>query len=147
MQPKRTRQNAVIELVRRHRIDSQQQLADELSSQGFMVSQSTLSRDIRELGLIKVGNAYAARPGPPRRNTEQTLRLILREFLTGTDSVEQMLVLKTTSGGADPVAQAIEAAGMAGIVGTIAGEDTIFVLCRSVGAVGELRERIKAFTE
>jgi len=147
MPAKRVRQNAILELVRRDRIDSQQQLASELARQGLHVSQSTLSRDIQELGLIKAGNAYAARPGPARRNADQTLRLVLREFLIDVDSVEHMLVLKTRAGSAATVADALEASRWAGIVGTIAGEDTIFVLCRSKGLVGELRERIRELSD
>lgn len=147
MPAKRVRQNAILEMVRLRRIDSQQQLAEELGRQGFVVSQSTLSRDIQELGLIKEGNAYAARPGAPRRNTDQTLRLVLREFLTGVDSVGTMIVLKTTTGSAPTVADALEAARWTGIVGTIAGDDTIFVLCRSTSLVGQLRERVQQLTE
>ena len=88
MPGKRARQDAILDLVRRGRIDSQQQLAGELAGRGLEVSQSTLSRDIRELGLVKAGNAYAVREGAPRHNAEQTLRLALREFLVDLDSVD-----------------------------------------------------------
>jgi transcriptional regulator of arginine metabolism len=147
MPAKRARQTAILALVRQHRIDSQQQLADELGRQGLDVSQSTLSRDIRELGLVKAGNAYIVRPGGPRRNADHTLRLVLREFLVDVDSVERMMVLKTTSGSANTVADALEGARWEGVAGTIAGEDTIFVLCRSLSVVADLRGRIRELTE
>ena len=143
---KRKRQDTILELVRRQRIDSQQQLADALERQGFQVSQSTLSRDIRELGLIKAGNVYTVRQGAPRHNADQTLRLVLREFLVETDSVAETLVLKTARGTAATVADALDDTRWEGIVGTIAGENTIFVLCRSAEVVHGLRERIRALT-
>jgi len=143
MAGKRARQNAILELVRHNRIESQEHLAEALGRQGFQGSQSTLSRDIRELGLIKVENAYATPPGVPRRSTDETLRRVLREFLTDVDSVEQILVLKTASGSTAVVADALDGARWAGIVGTIAGENTIFVLCRSAAIVEDLRERIR----
>lgn len=147
MPGKRARQNAILELVRQNRVDSQQQLAVELRVMGFEVSQSTLSRDIRELGLIKMGNAYAVRQGAPRRTSDQTLRLVMREFLVDVDSVDHIMVLKTTTGTAATVADALDGAQWAGIAGTLAGENTIFVLCRSAGAVAEIRRRIATLTE
>jgi transcriptional regulator of arginine metabolism len=143
----RARQDAILDLVRRGRIDSQQQLAGELAGRGLEVSQSTLSRDIRELGLVKAGNAYAVREGAPRHNAEQTLRLALREFLVDLDSVDQILVLKTASGTTAIVADALDGVGWPGIAGTLAGENTIFVLCRSARVVRDLRERIRHLKE
>jgi transcriptional regulator of arginine metabolism len=146
MPGKQTRQNAILELVRGNRIESQEQLQEALEARGVEVSQSTLSRDIRELGLVKVGSTYTVRQGAPRHNTEQTLRLVLREFLVDIDSVEQILVLKTASGSAATVTDALDNARWEGIVGTIAGENTIFVLCRSAAIVGELRKTIREMT-
>lgn len=146
MPARRDRQDAILDLVRNQRIDSQEELAEALVRRGFEVSQSTLSRDIRALGLIKTGNGYAVRQGAPRHNTEQTLRLVLREFLVEQDSVDQILVLKTARGTAATVADALDDARWDGIVGTIAGENTIFVLCRSVAMVEELRRKIRELT-
>lgn len=146
MPDKRARQNTILDLVRRTRIDSQENLAAALGRQGIEVSQSTLSRDIRELGLVKAGDAYIIRQGAPRHNSEQTLRLVLREFLVDIDDVDQILVLKTSPGSAATVADALDGARWTGIVGTIAGENTIFVLCRSETIVGNLRTRIRELT-
>lgn len=146
MASKRVRQNAILELVRRHRIESQEYLAQALQNQGFEVSQSTLSRDIRALGLVKIGDAYAVREDAPRHSTEQTLRLVLREFLVDTDGVDQFLVVKTARGTAATVADALDEARWPGVVGTIAGENTIFILCRSVAIVADLRKRIRDLT-
>jgi transcriptional regulator of arginine metabolism len=147
MPDKQVRHNAILELVRQSRIESQEHLQETLEKQGFEVSQSTLSRDIRELGLVKAGNAYTIRRDAPRHNTEQTLRLVLGEFLVDIDSVDQILVLKTTSGSAATVTDALDHARWEGVVGTIAGENTIFILCRSAVIVSELRQKIRELTQ
>jgi transcriptional regulator of arginine metabolism len=146
MASRHARQNAILELVRQNRIQSQEQLAEALERQGFEVSQSTLSRDIRALGLIKVGNAWTVRQGAPRHGTEETLRLVLREFLVDTDGVDQFLVIRTARGTAATLADALDEARWPGVVGTLAGENTIFVLCRSAVVVADLRERIRTLT-
>jgi transcriptional regulator of arginine metabolism len=141
MGSKRDRQNSILELVRRNRIESQQALAEALHRSGTEVSQATLSRDIQELALVKVGNAYVAGRPEARRTPEQTLRRILRNYVVGIDSVPPLLVLKTTAGSASTVADAIDNAGWTEIVGTIAGDDTIFVLCRSADDLKETLNR------
>ena len=141
MGSKRDRQNSILELVRRNRIESQQVLADALHRSGTEVSQATLSRDIQELGLVKVGNAYVVGRPEARRTPEQTLRRILRNYVVGIDSVPPLLVLKTTTGSASTVAAAMDNAGWTEIVGTIAGDDTIFILCRSADDLKETLNR------
>ena len=143
MGTKRDRQNSILEVVRQNRIESQQLLADELLRRGIEVSQATLSRDIQELGLIKAGNAYIVGRGEIRRTSEQAIRRVLRDYVVEVDSVAAMLVLKTESGTAATVADAIDVAGWVQIVGTIAGENTIFILCRSADAVAETLQRIE----
>ncbi len=142
MSIKRLRHNAIVELVKAGRVESQEGLARELHQMGMNVSQSTLSRDIRELGLAKSGDVYTLAPTPARRGSP-TLRRILDEFLLQVDGVHQTLVLKTGPGNAATVAQALDDAEWPEIVGTIAGEDTIFMLCRSKGDVRRLQERIR----
>ena len=143
MGTKRDRQNSILELVRQNRIESQQALATELGQRGYEVSQATLSRDIQELGLVKVGNAYVVAGGEVRRTSPQALRRILRDYLVDVDSVPPLLVLKTSTGNAGTVADAVDFAGWSRIVGTIAGDDTIFVLCRSADDVAAILARIE----
>lgn len=143
MATKRDRQNAILELVREIRIDSQQNLADALSRQGIEVSQATLSRDIQQLGLIKVGSVYRVGRTDARRTTQQALRRRLREYVIQVDSVEPLLVLKTETGSAPTVAEELDNANWLEIVGTIAGDDTVFVLCRSALDLHQIRERIE----
>ena len=141
MGSKRDRQNSILELVRQNRIESQHVLADTLHRNGVEVSQSTLSRDIQELGLVKAGNAYVAERPEARRTSEQVLRRVLRDYVLEVEGVTPLLVIKTESGTAATVADAIDGAGWAEVAGTIAGENTIFVLCRSAGDLEEVLNR------
>jgi len=142
---KRLRQSTILEIVGATAIDSQERMAEELSHRGIKISQSTLSRDIQELGLAKAGNVYISGISEVTRTTEHTLRLVLREFVSGIDNVEYFLILRTGPARAGTVADALDAGAWKEIAGTIAGDDTIFVLCRSVRGVNRVRERIEAF--
>jgi transcriptional regulator of arginine metabolism len=147
MSSKRTRQKTILELVRLGDIDSQQRLAEALNGRGFRVSQSTLSRDIQELGLVKAGNLYTAPRRGTRRSADRTLKLVLAEFVVDIDDVGQILVLKTARGSAAPVSEALDEVSWPDIAATLAGDDTIFVLCRSAGAVRRTRDRIEHLLE
>ena len=147
MSTKRLRQSTILEIVGSVEIDSQDSLAQELRNRGLKISQSTLSRDIQELGLAKAGNVYITNVPEVTRTTDHTLRLVLREFVAGIDSVEYFLILKTATGSAGSVAEALDARGWVEIAGTIAGDNTIFVLCRSARNVNRVRERIEEFLE
>jgi len=144
---KRLRQNTITEIVGTTQIDSHERLAQELRKRGIKVSQSTLSRDIKELGLAKAGNVYITGIPEVPRTSDHTLRLVLREFVAGIDTVEYFLILKTATGSASSVAEALDERGWGEIAGTIAGDNTIFMLCRSVGDVHRVRARIEEFLE
>ena len=144
---KRLRQNTITEIVGSIEIDSQERLAQELRNRGVQVSQSTLSRDIAELGLAKAGNVYIIGIQGVTRTSDHTLRLVLREFVAGIDTVEYFLILKTATGSASSVAEALDERGWGEIAGTVAGDNTIFVLCRSVRDVNRVRARIEEFLE
>ena len=145
MPGKRDRRNTILELVRRNAIDSQRSLAEELARRGIRVSQATLSRDIQELGLVKAGNRYVTGRGEIRRTTEQALRRVLRDYVVEVQSVAPLMVIKTGYGNASTVGEALDASGWPEIVGSIAGENTIFVLCRSAGDLRAMLERIQEF--
>jgi transcriptional regulator of arginine metabolism len=144
---KRLRQNTITKIVGSMEIDSQESLARELRNRGVQVSQSTLSRDIAELGLAKAGNVYITGIPEVPRTSDHTLRLVLREFVAAIDSVEYFLILKTATGSASSVAEALDERGWGEIAGTIAGDNTIFVLCRSVRAVNRVQARIQEFLQ
>src|SRR5437764_11626707 len=129
------RQSLVLELVDREPITSQEQLRERLDGRGIHVTQATLSRDIRDLGLVKrAGDGAYGRPGAAETATpgepESVLRRAVAEFLRRFESVQQLVVLRTDPGQAQPLAVALDRVRMADVVGTIGGDDTILVICR-----------------
>lgn len=129
------RQSLVLELVDREPITSQEQLRERLDGRGIHVTQATLSRDIRDLGLVKrsADGAYrrggaveSGTPGEP----QSVLRRAVAEFLRHFESVQQLVVLRTDPGQAQTLAVALDRVRMADVVGTIGGDDTILVICR-----------------
>jgi transcriptional regulator of arginine metabolism len=139
------RQSAILEIVDREAVTSQEQLRARLRSRGIDATQATLSRDIRDLGLIK-----RAADGAYRRagtelaavHPEEECRMAVDDYLRRYDVVDQLVVLKTDAGQAQPLAVAIDRAGLAEVVGTIAGDDTILVICRSAPDAAGLSKRL-----
>ena len=128
------RQGQVLEMVDREPITSQEQLRERLRGRGIEVTQATLSRDIRDLGLVKRASDGAyARPdgGDAVRPAGQTaLRKSVAGLLRRFDTVQQLVVLRTDSAQAQPLAEAIDRAHLSEVVGTISGDNTILVICR-----------------
>ena len=144
------RQAAILEIVDREAITSQEQLRERLRGlRGIEVTQATLSRDIRDLGLIKraADGAYrrAGAESPPAHDPQVECRTAVDDYLRRYDVVEQLVVLKTDTGQAQPLAVAIDRAGLAEIVGTIAGDDTILVICRSAPDAAGLSKRFEGW--
>ena len=141
------RQSVIVELVDSEAITSQEQLRTHLQSRGIEATQATLTRDIRDLGLIKraADGAYR-RPGfveaPNGNDTEAAFRRAVEEYLRHHESVDQLLVMKTDPGQAQPLAIAIDRAHLPEVVGTIAGDDTILVICRGSTHAGHLSRRL-----
>ena len=129
------RQSLVLDLVDHDAITSQEQLRERLVEKGIAVTQATLSRDIRDLGLVKraTDGAYR-RPGAADAAVpaEQpaALRRAVAEFLRRIEFVQQLVVIRTDPGQAQPLAIALDRARMPELVGTIAGDDTILVITR-----------------
>jgi transcriptional regulator of arginine metabolism len=132
---KTQRHAAILRIVRQETVGSQEQLRERLKAEGYNVTQATLSRDIRELGLAKVaapdgGSHYAAgAEGTP--GVRPHLEQLLPTMLVSAEGVGPLLVLKTTTGGAQALALALDGAGWTEIIGTIAGDDAILVITRS----------------
>jgi transcriptional regulator of arginine metabolism len=130
---KAQRQAAILELVRRDQIASQETLRQRLLERGFDVTQATLSRDIKELGLVKrAAGGYQAPGGEsrPAATAEATLRRTAREFLRSWEVVQNLIVLRTDPGRAQNLAVDIDRANLPEIAGTIGGDDTILVVTR-----------------
>lgn len=140
------RQAAILRIVRERRIESQDELREALAMEGFEVTQATLSRDIRELGLAKLsdpqGGAFYATPyeGGIRPGLQQ----VLPALLVSIDGVGPLLVLKTATASAGAVTAAIDEAGWPEIIGTIAGDDTVLVITRGDKARVAVADRLQA---
>jgi transcriptional regulator of arginine metabolism len=143
---KSRRQSAILELVDVEAITSQEQLRERLRLRGIEATQATLSRDIRDLGLIKraADGAYrqSGADGRLTVNPEVECRTAVDDYLRRYDVVDQLVVLKTDTGQAQPLAVAIDRASLPEIVGTIAGDDTILVICRSAPDAAGLSKRL-----
>lgn len=141
---KRLRHNAILELVRAGEIASQEDLMRGLKARHIDVSQSTLSRDIQELRLAKTGGVYAVvdseQAGKP---PEDSWRHIIREFLVDVDVAQNIVVVKTGPGHASTVSQALDETGWPEAIGTIAGENTVFIAVRSEKDGKKLEHRIR----
>jgi transcriptional regulator of arginine metabolism len=144
------RQAALLELVDREPLHSQEQLRRRLHHRGFDATQATISRDIKELGLVKrAGDGAYQRPGVETPNPETTLAALERataEFLRRVDRVQQLVVIRTGVGHAQPLALALDRAQLPETVGTIAGDDTILVVARGARGAAALVKRLRAYS-
>jgi transcriptional regulator of arginine metabolism len=127
------RHAAILELVRDTRIPSQEVLRERLAERGIEVAQATLSRDIRELALVKVpdesgGSVYQLSAGIS--DPTPTLARLLPPLYLGADGVGNLLVVKTLVGGAQPIAVGLDWEEWPEVVGTIGGDDTVLVILR-----------------
>jgi transcriptional regulator of arginine metabolism len=134
---KTERHAAVLELIGAHQVGSQEELRLLLGKRGIDVTQATLSRDLRELGVVRVPGEDGARYALPETVASEAIpavETLLPRFFSSVDGVGELIVLKTLASGAQPVSEALDAAGWREIVGTVAGENTILVICRSAAA-------------
>ena len=141
MSNKRERQDAIRLIVGSKSVGSQEELRRLLKQRGWDVTQSTLSRDLRELRLARVPTADGVRytlTDSDEGGQRMMLDNLLPQLFNGVDGVGELLVLHTLRGGAQTIAEAIDEEDWPDVVGTIAGDDTILIICRS----REARERV-----
>ena len=150
MSSKRDRHAVILELLDARSVSSQEELRRLLRQRGWDVTQSTLSRDIHELRLARIATAdgvrYAradGRSGGTEESSRPALEALLPQLLTRTDGVRELLVIRTPPGSAHALAVAIDADPPQGVVGTVAGDDTILIICRSVAAREQLDRRFR----
>jgi transcriptional regulator of arginine metabolism len=139
------RHAAVLELIGSHHVGSQEELRTLLSKREIDVTQATLSRDLRELGVVRVPGDEGARYALPETVASEAipaLDSLLPRFFSSIDGVGELIVLKTLASGAQPVSEAIDSSGWKEVVGTVAGENTILVICRSAQARQEVTLRL-----
>jgi transcriptional regulator of arginine metabolism len=144
---KARRQAVILELIDRDALHSQEQLRRRLRQRGLDATQATISRDIKELGLVKrSGDGAYRRPGEDDGNRETALAALERaagEFLRRADRVQQLIILRTGRGEAPALAEAIDRAQLSEAVGTIQGDDTILVIARDARRAAALARRLE----
>ena len=145
MTKKEARQAAIRELVTAGEVGSQEEFKQLLANRGVHVTQATLSRDLRELGIVRApgenGPRYAL-PGTLADEDLPSLEILLPQFFSHVDGVSELVVLHTLPGGAQPIAEALDSKGWPEILGTIGGENTILIVCRSAEARKALMDRL-----
>ncbi len=150
---KQLRQRAIRDLLEQRPIRTQQELAAALRERGFRTTQATVSRDVAELGLVKVARdgvqAYAL---PPRlveseSSGEDRLRALLHDLPVEIRESGLMLVIRTLPGSAHPVAAALDRARWSEVVGSIAGDDTLFVAFADRGSLRRTQRRLQRLAE
>jgi transcriptional regulator of arginine metabolism len=138
---KRERHQAILEIIRRQRVHTQEELAGLLAERGIETTQVTLSRDMRELDLAKTSDGYRQLSGTP---AGPSLEDAVAEFLTEIRVAKNLIVLKTRTGSASPLAVALDQANWPEIVGTVAGDDTILIVTPDDETAQQLRQKLSS---
>lgn len=143
---KERRQRAIADLIRRNSLSSQEELAERLGSMGFAVTQATISRDLEQIGAIKVRRegqlSYAFPDAAPDRASPR-LAAVFRDWVRSVETAANLVVIKTPPGSAHLVGVVLDQSGLAEVVGTICGDDTIFVACRGANEARALAVKLR----
>ena len=144
---KARRQSAILDVLEHEAVRSQEQLRQRLSSRGFEVTQATLSRDIKELGLLKRSSDGAYQPAGAEATSGASavdaLGRALAEYLVNVEPVQQLIVLRTGAGQAQLLALAIDRARLPEVVGTIASDHTILIIARDAKAAQAVVKQVR----
>ncbi len=146
---KARRQKQILDIIRETPVATQVELAEALRARGFNVTQATVSRDIRELGLVKSNTGSGVRylaPGErPQMISDDRLRRMFRDQVLDVDYAENLVVVKTVPGAAQGVASALDQVQWPGIMGSVAGDDTIFIAVKPRQQVKKISERLASY--
>lgn len=141
------RQNKILDLIRTYEVGTQEKLAKLLRSSGFNVTQATVSRDIKELQLVKAvsenGKSCYAIPSKIEAPVSDRFKKILKETVQSIESAENIIVIKTLSGCANAAGEAIDTSDYPEIIGTIAGDNTMLVIVDKKESVPRLLETLR----
>ena len=145
---KNERHSAILELISERRISTQDELAAALKESGFPVTQATISRDIKELMLIKVASAgggykYAAADSSPKHAMDRHMR-IFSDTVLSINNAGNLIVLKTISASAQAAAETLDNLNWPEIVGTIAGDNTVLAIVKNIEDVSDVMKRLSA---
>ncbi len=145
---KSKRHERILEIIKEKDIETQEELAEELKKSGFDVTQATVSRDIKNLKLLKMQSAFGKYkyvvPTKDTTNITDKLANILKNAVVSVENIDKIVVVKTFTGGASAAAEAIDSLDFDDIAGTVAGDNTIFILVRSISGAENLVEKINS---
>ena len=144
---KSSRQEIILDIIREEEIETQQQLADALAARGIRVTQATVSRDIKEMHLFKMqtsgGKHKYATTGREESSMGERLIRLLTESLLSVESADNLIVMKTLNGTANAACEALDSMRWPEVMGTLAGDNTIFMAVRSDELAPRVVERIQ----
>ncbi len=141
---KLARQQTIVELAHEGPLPNQHELCKLLARRGYQVTQATLSRDLTELRLVKTPEGYILRNGDIPSEPIPAVSRVVNEFVRDVRRAQNLLVIRTVSGGAQPVAAAIDAEGWHEVVGTVAGDDTLLIITSNNRTAKALQARLEA---
>ena len=138
------RRERILAMLGKSRVKSQAELQEQLAAAGFEVNQATLSRDLRDLGVVKGKDGYElpAVPSLAPQNAHQSLWHAVHTWLVEATAAQNLVVLRTPAGGAQALGLAIDHAQLPGVVGTIAGDDTVLAVCQDLHKAKALVRRL-----
>lgn len=146
-----TRHAKILEIISSRNIETQEDLADQLKQSGMNVTQATVSRDIKELKLIKVLSDSGKYKYATINHTESFLSnkliSIFAQTVLQVENVDKFIVIRTMTGSASAAAEALDSLRFDGIVGTIAGDNTIFVIARTTQKAEEITQKMRKLTK
>ena len=145
------RQLKLIEIINRNEIETQEALAEALRKEGYLVTQANVSRDIKDLGLIKVMTPnktykYAQPAATEQKNSGKMLNLF-RESVLSIDYAGHLIVIKTVSGSANSAAMLVDKLNFPEVMGCVAGDDTILVVIKDQSKIAAISEKLKSLLE
>ena len=140
---KLARQQLIVELAHEGPLPGQQELCKVLARRGFPVTQATLSRDINELRLVRTPEGYTLSNGDAPSEPAPGVSRVVGEFVREVRRAQNLLVIKTTTSGAQPVAFAVDAEGWDEVVGTVAGDDTVLIITPDNKSAKALQTRLE----
>ena len=143
---KKGRHGRILDLLRKHRISSQEELSALLGRENVRVTQPTLSRDIRELGLVKVRGVYQIAEEPAAAPSMETLKRSLQQLVIRSGVSGNIVMVKTSPGHGHSLGVVLDSAQWPEVLGTVAGDDTVFVLLRNTRFGRKVLRRIQEYS-
>ena len=142
---KLSRQAAIRDVIVAREVSSQEELRRALFRRGHRVTQATLSRDIHELGLVKTAEGYKAPQGEEAEIRLPSIERLIQEFVYEVKTAQNLVIVKTSPGSAQPVSAAMDAEEWDEVVGTVGGDDTILAIAPNTVLASKLAHRIRGY--